>query len=47
LLGLPLADNVKAWFLQGDGSYQRGKAGPSAPIRCQMEFMKRALRTKL
>jgi polyphosphate kinase len=44
LLDIPLADNVKSWFLQSDGSYRRGRAGPSAPVRSQAEFMKRALR---
>ena len=44
LLGLPLADNVKAWFLQPGGSYRRAKPRPPAPLRSQVEFMQKALR---
>jgi polyphosphate kinase len=43
LLGIPLADNVKAWMLQADGSYRRPPA-KKAPLRSQVEFMKRAMR---
>jgi polyphosphate kinase len=39
LLGIPLADSVKAWFLQADGSYRHARAGPPVPIRSQVEFM--------
>jgi polyphosphate kinase len=44
LLGIPLADNVKAWFLQHDGSYRRERPTPPAPVRSQVEFMNTALR---
>jgi polyphosphate kinase len=44
LLGIPLADNVKAWFLQADGSYRRANSKPPAPVRSQVEFMQAALR---
>jgi polyphosphate kinase len=45
LLGIPLADNVKAWRLQPDGTYERVSASTptSAPVRSQLEFMERAL----
>jgi polyphosphate kinase len=46
LLGIPLADNVKAWRLKPDGTYERVSASPQKPIRSQLEFMKRALRRK-
>jgi polyphosphate kinase len=44
LLAIPLADNVKAWRLRPDGAYERVPAEPPAPVRSQLEFMKRALR---
>jgi polyphosphate kinase len=44
LLAIPLADNVKAWRLQPDGSYERVEAETPAPVRSQLEFMKRAMR---
>ncbi len=44
LLAIPLADNVKAWRLKPDGSYERVKAGTAAPLRSQWKFMQRALR---
>jgi len=44
LLGIPLADNVKAWRLKPDGTYERVSPSSTAPIRSQLEFMERALR---
>jgi polyphosphate kinase len=44
LLGIPLADNVKAWRLKTNGTYERVSASPTAPIRSQLEFMERATR---
>jgi polyphosphate kinase len=44
LLAIPLADNVKAWSLQPGGAYERVPANPQAPVRSQVEFMKKALR---
>jgi polyphosphate kinase len=44
LLAIPLADNVKAWRLRPDGAYERVPAQTPAPVRSQVEFMKRALR---
>jgi polyphosphate kinase len=44
LLAIPLADNVKAWRLRPDGAYERVPAESSAPVRSQLEFMKRAMR---
>jgi polyphosphate kinase len=44
LLAIPLADNVKAWRLNPDGTYERVPADKSAPLRSQVEFMNRALR---
>jgi polyphosphate kinase len=44
LLGIPLADNVKAWRLKHDGAYERVSASPQAPMRSQFEFMERAIR---
>jgi len=43
LLGIPLADNVKAWRLKPNGTYERVSASPSAPVRSQLEFMERAM----
>jgi polyphosphate kinase len=43
LLAIPLADNVKAWQLKPDGTYERMSGSPSAPLRSQQEFMARAL----
>jgi polyphosphate kinase len=41
VLGVPLADNVKAWFLQADGLYQRAaQTGPA--VRSQAEFIRLA-----
>jgi polyphosphate kinase len=45
LLGIPLADNVKAWRLKSDGTYERVKSTQESPVRSQMEFMNRALRS--
>jgi polyphosphate kinase len=45
LLGIPLADNVKAWHLKFDGTYERMRSAQEPPVRSQMEFMKRALQT--
>jgi len=45
LLGFPLADNVKAWHLKSDGTYERMRSAQEPPVRNQMEFMKRALQT--
>ncbi len=40
ILGTTLADNTKARLLEPDGSYQRAKPGPEAPLRrSQAEFM--------
>jgi polyphosphate kinase len=45
LLGIPLADNVKAWFLHADGLYRRAaRTGP--PLRSQAEFIRRVGRKK-
>jgi polyphosphate kinase len=44
LLAIPMADNVKAWLLQPDGSYQRVNAAGQAPVRSQWVFMERAMR---
>jgi polyphosphate kinase len=44
LLAIPLADNVKAWRLRSDGAYERVQAETPAPVRSQLEFMKRAMR---
>jgi polyphosphate kinase len=38
ILGTCLADSVKSWRLQPDGTYRRRKAGPS-PIRSQQRFI--------
>lgn len=45
LLRLPLADTVKAWRLQPDGSY-RAPDGRKPALRSQMEFIKRAQRSR-
>ncbi len=42
--GHPVADNVKAWNLQPDGSYERVREKNSKLVRSQVVFMKRALR---
>jgi polyphosphate kinase len=43
LLAIPLADNVKAWFLHADGLYRRAaQTGPA--VRSQAEFIQRAAR---
>jgi polyphosphate kinase len=43
LLAIPLADNVKAWFLHADGTYRRSaQTGPA--VRSQSEFIERATR---
>jgi polyphosphate kinase len=39
LLGIPLADNVKAWHLQGDGSYLRPHHKGKTAVRSQSEFV--------
>jgi polyphosphate kinase len=44
LLAIPMADNVKAWNLQPDGSYERVREKNSKFVRSQVQFMKRALR---
>jgi polyphosphate kinase len=44
LLGIPLADNVKAWQLKSDGTYERVQPAQEPPVRSQVEFMKRAMR---
>ncbi len=44
LLTIPMTDNVKAWSLQPDGSYERVRGKNSKLVRSQVEFMKRALR---
>jgi polyphosphate kinase len=44
LLGIPLADNVKAWLLKSNGTYERVSPSQTAPIRSQLEFMDRATR---
>ena len=44
LLAIPLADNVKAWRLKPDGSYERVSAAGEPPRRSQWEFMQRAMR---
>jgi polyphosphate kinase len=43
VLGFVLQDNVKAHFLQSDGSYKRvqPKRG-ERPVRCQMKFIARS-----
>jgi polyphosphate kinase len=47
LLGLPLADNVKARVMQSDGSYHRAPLKPDdAAHRSQAEFVGRALPEK-
>ncbi|MGA2748318.1 MAG: polyphosphate kinase 1 [Verrucomicrobiota bacterium] len=46
LLGLPLADNVNAWFLQADGIYRRAAANGDPPLRSQVEFIRRATRQR-
>ena len=43
LLAILLADNVKAWRLKPDGTYERVKTSARAPMRSQVEFMERAL----
>jgi len=45
LLAIPLADNVKAWFLHADGLYRRALE-THPPKRSQMEFIERAARGK-
>jgi polyphosphate kinase len=42
LLGIPLADNVKAWLLEADGQYRRARKGSKPLIRSQVEFVRRA-----
>jgi polyphosphate kinase len=43
ILALSFQDNVKARFLQADGSYRRGRPAPHQPaIRSQFAFIKRA-----
>jgi polyphosphate kinase len=44
LLAIPLADNVKAWRLKPDGSYERVSAAGQPPVRSQQEFMERTMR---
>jgi polyphosphate kinase len=44
LLAIPMADNVKAWNLQPDGSYERVREKNSKLVRSQVQFMKRAMR---
>jgi polyphosphate kinase len=46
LLAILLADNIKAWRLQPNGTYERvpAETPAAAPVRSQLEFMKRALR---
>ncbi|HTA30555.1 MAG TPA: polyphosphate kinase 1, partial [Candidatus Cybelea sp.] len=44
LLAIPMADNVKAWSLQPDGSYEGVREKNSKLVRSQVRFMKRALR---
>lgn len=42
-LQLPLTDNVKAWLLQPDGSYQKVSRPKNAPqVNCQLELMRMA-----
>jgi polyphosphate kinase len=45
ILGVVLADNVKAYELQPDGTYRRlSPSGPNEPsIRCQVEFQNMAI----
>jgi polyphosphate kinase len=39
ILPLCLADNVKAWMLDGDGKYRRRAPGDAVPIRSQEKFI--------
>ncbi|HZM01992.1 MAG TPA: polyphosphate kinase 1, partial [Candidatus Saccharimonadales bacterium] len=39
LLGIPLADNVKAWLLQADGTYVRPRVKRRPAVRSQVEFI--------
>ena len=44
LLAHTLADNVKAWHLQADGTYRRAVRQPDeTPVRSQLEFIRRSL----
>ena len=45
LLAIPLADNVKAWFLDAEGHYRRA-ADTTPARRSQSEFIERAARGK-
>jgi polyphosphate kinase len=47
LLGIPLADNVKAWHLNSDGTYERIESAGQTPLRSQVEFMERAMRAAI
>jgi len=39
VLGIGLADNIKAWHLRADGTYARRKPPSAAPRRSQSEFL--------
>jgi polyphosphate kinase len=46
LLAIPLADNVKAWLLQADGTYRRPRHRNQSPLRSQVEFIRLAQRSR-
>jgi polyphosphate kinase len=42
LLGIPLADEAKAWLLRPSGAYRRARPKRRCPLRSQIEFIKLA-----
>ena len=42
LLGIPLADEARAWFLNSDGAYRRVEPTHQPPFRSQLEFIRLA-----
>lgn len=43
MLGIPLADEARAWLLRKDGSYRRASSGKKSGLRSQLEFIRLAL----